>query len=399
MNTTSISVWFGRGLAGAAVALLMLCTGCNRDNVKVYHVENDDTVAPPTPPAPAAPAAPAAGNAANTVPSSVTPSTPQVNFTLPAGWQQTSPSEMRVASFTIPNTGGRPADVGVIPMPAGGQDLQLVNMWRQQMQLPATTEAEAEEIVEPVTIGDTSGKLFDIPSDAPLIDGKSRARILVAMMTQDQTSWFFKMDGEASFVEAQKPAFIQFLKSISLSAPATASTMDSGQLPPSHPAIPGLTMDGTTTPNPDTGSPKPVWSVPSGWQEAPLSEFLIAKYAVTGPGDTKAEVNVSALAGEGGGVLANVNRWRRQLGLDAVEDANLPKVVSSLDTGGNQAAMVDFTGTDAKTSQPARLVGVILPLGDQTWFYKLMGDPNLVAQQKDAFVKFIQSARYPDAAH
>ncbi len=59
--------------------------------------------------------------------------------------------------------------------------------------------------------------------------------------------------------------------------------------------------------------------------------------------------------------------------------------------------IVDFAGTDSKTGKPARLVGAIVPQNGQTWFYKLMGDEPVVSQQKDAFIKFIQSAKYPDA--
>jgi hypothetical protein len=58
---------------------------------------------------------------------------------------------------------------------------------------------------------------------------------------------------------------------------------------------------------------------------------------------------------------------------------------------------VDFTGTDSKTGKPARLIGVIVPQNGQTWFYKLMGDEQIVTQQKDAFIKFIQSANYANA--
>ena len=76
--------------------------------------------------------------------------------------------------------------------------------------------------------------------------------------------------------------------------------------------------------------------------------------------------------------------------------AALDQLVSPVNTGGTPASLVDFTGTDAKTGKPARLVGVMLPLAGQTWFYKLMGDESVVARQKDAFIKFIQSARYPD---
>jgi hypothetical protein len=214
------------------------------------------------------------------------------------------------------------------------------------------------------------------------------------MSTRGSTSWFFKMVGEESFVEAQKPVFIQFLKSISYSDVAAPGGMDMSQLPPSHPDVQGMTP--AAAPAADSGD-KPTWAVPAGWQTAPLSQFLLAKFAIAGTGDAKAEVNVSALAGEGGGLLANANRWRRQLGLTPFEPADLTAATTTFDASGSQASVVDFTGTDAKTGKPARLVGVVLPVGGQTWFYKLMGDNDVVTQQKDAFVHFIQSAKYPDA--
>jgi hypothetical protein len=395
MNTTSFPFRYQPWLAGMTLIAAIFAAGCNRDNVKVYHVEKDDSV---TPPPVVTPAAAAPNNSTGLMPAAGASAAPQLTYTLPTGWQETAPGQMRVASFSVANPAGKPADVGVIPMPAGPQDIQLVNMWRQQMQLPATTDAEADKGTEDVSIGDASGKLFDIPSEAALIDGKSRARILVAMTTQGQTSWFFKMVGEESFVESQKSGFLQFLKSVSFTSATAPATPDMSQLPPSHPAVPGLDMGATATAVPAAdAADKPTWTVPAGWQEAPLSQFLIAKYTVAGTGDAKADINISSLANEGGGVLPNVNRWRRQLGLDAVTDNDLPTLVSTIDASGVQASVVDFTGTDAKTGQSARLIGVILPLGGQTWFYKLMGDNNVVAQQKDAFTKFIQSAKYPDA--
>jgi hypothetical protein len=373
------------------ITLAAFSAGCN-DNVKVYHVTQDDATPPTAPPPPAK---------ATTTPTPLDPGTlsqptriaaPQIKYSLPDGWGETTPGNMRVASFVVTNSAGSPADVGVIPMPMTGEEFQLVNMWRSQMQLPATTEVEAGKLATTVTVGDSEGKLYDIPSELALIDGKLRARTLVAMSTRGSMSWFFKMVGEESFVEAQKPVFLQFLKSVSFSDLAAPSAMDLSQLPPSHPALPSLTPE----PGADPGD-KPTWTIPAGWQTAPLTQFLIAKFAITTTDDTKAEINVSALAGEGGGLLANANRWRRQLGLALLTQDDLNKLVSTFDANGNQALLVDFSGTDAKTSKPARLIGVVLPVASQTWFYKLMGDETLVVQQKDAFIKFIQSAKYPDA--
>ncbi len=72
-------------------------------------------------------------------------------------------------------------------------------------------------------------------------------------------------------------------------------------------------------------------------------------------------------------------------------------MAQTLDVPGGKATLVDFTGTDAKTGAPTRLVGAIVSQNDQTWFYKLMGDKEVVARQKNAFTKFIQSANYANA--
>jgi hypothetical protein len=56
-----------------------------------------------------------------------------------------------------------------------------------------------------------------------------------------------------------------------------------------------------------------------------------------------------------------------------------------------------MTGTDAKTGKKSRLIGVVAPQSGNTWFYKLMGDEQIVEQQKEAFTKFIQSAKFSNA--
>ena len=340
--------------------MVVLLAGCGRDNVKVYHVVKDDS----TPP-----------DETITLEQNSTLQ-PQLQWTLPSGWQEKAPSQMRIASFAVTNADGQIADVGVIPLPAGENELDLVNMWRDQLQLPALTN---ETAAESVSVGNDSAKLFEVNSDAPLIDGKFRARILVAELTRGATSWFFKMRGEDSFVASQKENFLQFLKSVSFVQNAPAQISDAP-----------ITQNESAT---------SIWSIPSGWQQLPPSEFLAAKFLIQGDGNTKAEVNVSALAGEGGGLLANVNRWRGQLGLDPLKsEVELAHIIPSMDLpGGGHLTIVDFTGTDSKTGKPARLIGAIVPQNRQTWFYKLMGDETVVAQQKDTFIKFIQSANYANA--
>jgi hypothetical protein len=114
---------------------------------------------------------------------------------------------------------------------------------------------------------------------------------------------------------------------------------------------------------------------------------------VPDPSQPKAEVTVSVLGGDGGGVLANINRWRRQLNLDPVEQATLWQVVRSLAVPGRNGVLVDMSGQNTN-GQPTRILGAILPQQDQIWFYKMMGDPATVQQQTNAFVQFVQTAKY-----
>ena len=276
-----------------------MAAGCGRDNVKVYHVDTSDT-ATPTPPAIAAPPA----GMPTTMPDGlVTPDNsgqPSLHYTLPAGWETKAPSPMRVASFGI-SQDGKQADVSVIPLGGmAGTDPANVNRWRGQVGLGKLDDAELAKLAEKVTIGEQPADLYDLAGISP---GSGDAeRIVGVILHRDDTSWFFKMTGDAGLVEQQKPAFVALLKSVQFGAPAAVpAAMDMSQLPPSHPPIGGMNPNLPAS-GADAGG-KPAWTVPAGWQAGPLAQFLIAKYVIAGDGGAEAAVNVSSLAGDGGGLL------------------------------------------------------------------------------------------------
>jgi hypothetical protein len=252
-------------------------------------------------------------------------------------------------------------------------ELNNLNMWRGELQLPPATKADSE----PVTIGPGQGKLYEIS------DGKTPGRIIVAVLDRDGTSWYFKMRGGDPVVREQKPAFLEFLKSVSFPA-APAMAMADPQA-------------GMTEQTPAQGGAASGAAVPAGWTEIPNPQMLLAKYVIQGNGDAKADVNVSMLAGQGGGVMMNITRWRGQLGLPPLSEEDFSKQAQIVDLAGAKATVVDMTGTDARTGKKARMVGVIAPQAGETWFYKLMGDEQTVGQQKDTFMKFIQTAKFSNA--
>ncbi len=199
-------------LRGAAGALLISAlAGCDRDEPKVYRIPKDD--APPVEAAPT-PTPPPQAVSAPPDTSAPAPSAPRLKYQLPEGWQEKPPSEMRVASFTATGPDGQSADIGVIPLPISGRDLELVNMWRSQVQLPATSDPSAVGQAEPVTIGAEQGRLFTFVSEQPMV-GPDRKRVMVAMLTRGGMSWFFRVDGPDAFVASEKKKFLLFLQSVS----------------------------------------------------------------------------------------------------------------------------------------------------------------------------------------
>jgi hypothetical protein len=142
--------------------------------------------------------------------------------------------------------------------------------------------------------------------------------------------------------------------------------------------------------------PRPEWTVPEGWAEVPNPQMLLAKFRVTGEAGAVLDVNVSVEEGDGGGLQGNVNRWQGQLGLDPTPAGEMARLVTRLEVAGAQAALVDLSGTNAMSGQPARIIGAVLSRDGRTWFYKLMGPAPLAAREREAFLKFVQSARYPN---
>lgn len=374
---------------GAAVFLLL--AGCGRDGVKVYHVDASDSVATTPPPVVATAPVAMPSSMPNGLPAPDNSGLPKLKYVLPEGWKEKAPSQLRVASFQILEN-DKMADISVIPLGgSAGGDVANVNRWRGQVGQPPLDEAQLKQSAESVQAADQPAELYDIAGTEP--GSGDETRILGAILHTDAATWYFKMTGDSALVEKNKAAFVAFLKSVEFQSSNETPSSEAAQLPASHPAIPGLTPGMSAEP---AGASKPQWTVPAGWQEGELAQFLVARYVIAGPGETSAAVNVSELDGTGGGLLPNLNRWRSQLAQPAITDDDAAKL-PTFDASGSKAVVADFTGTDARTGKPARLIGVVLPLNGQTWFYKLMGDPNLVAQQKETLIQFVQSAQYPAA--
>src|ERR1051326_6525441 len=250
---------------------------------------------------------------------------PQLKWKTPDGWEEVPPGEMRVASFKVTGKDGKQADVSVIPLPGvAGGDLSNVNRWRGQVGQAAVSEEELKKLAQAVELAGQPAALYEQNGENP--NGEP-TRNLAVIQHREGTAWFFKMTGDNDFVAQQKPVFIDFLKSVQF---------ETGEAMTAQPAAP------------PSSAGKPRWETPPAWKEVPGGQFLVAKFTIAGEGTSQAAVNVSSSAGDGGGLVANVNRWRKQIGLSELSSDELAKGARAIETTSGKASFAGRGGREPR---------------------------------------------------
>ena len=95
--------------------------------------------------------------------------------------------------------------------------------------------------------------------------------------------------------------------------------------------------------------------------------------------------------------LANVNRWRAEIGLAPVDKAALAKITQSIVVDGQAATYMPAIPDASKTEESAAgqaTLGAMVPHGDRVWFFKIKGDRDLVAAEQERFKDFLKSVRF-----
>ncbi|MBI4376179.1 MAG: hypothetical protein HY549_06975 [Elusimicrobia bacterium] len=126
------------------------------------------------------------------------------------------------------------------------------------------------------------------------------------------------------------------------------------------------------------------WKAPEGWKEEPGSGMRVASFRTP----LGAELSVVSLPGEAGGALANVNRWRGQLGLKEIAAEGLASSSRKLGTPIGEALLVDI---NPNRKAGLRMLAAILSFRDQSWFFKMTGDSKAVEQAASGFESFLRS--------
>jgi hypothetical protein len=95
------------------------------------------------------------------------------------------------------------------------------------------------------------------------------------------------------------------------------------------------------------------WTLPEGWHEEKAGSADRYATLCIGKAEPHLELTVTRLEGEGGGVLANVNRWRGQMGLEPLAESELPRQTERRDVAGTPVTVVSLEGPRRPSSGPA----------------------------------------------
>ncbi|MBP8131524.1 MAG: hypothetical protein KA184_18240 [Candidatus Hydrogenedentes bacterium] len=141
------------------------------------------------------------------------------------------------------------------------------------------------------------------------------------------------------------------------------------------------------------------WDTPEGWEELPPTQMRQANFRIAG--DPATECYLSVLGGEGGGLLANINRWRGQMSFEPMDEAALAALPRKTLLG-KEAAYVSMRGTyqgmqGDRNEADYMMLALAAVQGGQSYFVRLTGPASVVEQETARFEAFCESLREAQA--
>lgn len=266
--------------------------------------------------------------------------TPQ--YELPEGWKKSAGPPPRYETIAISDT-DPPLEVSISSLPFSASDPEEYlranfNRWRGQLGM---APLEGANWLEEAT---SRNELLTVPTGT----------LTVTMVNLTGATKEF---GKSRILGA-------------IVLPPGGAATDSGNSPPKS-ASPAAPLS---------------YELPEGWtRSAGNAMRLVSLEATTASG--KVDISVTLLPG-GGDLLSNVNRWRQQVKLDPVEEAELKKSLEELAVDGRKSSYMLVAGSEQA------ILAAIVPEGDAKWFFKMQGPKQAVEAEQDHFRQFLQSVKF-----
>lgn len=130
-------------------------------------------------------------------------------------------------------------------------------------------------------------------------------------------------------------------------------------------------------------------AAPDGWTPLDPGPMRKGSWKVIA-GGASAELAVTAFPGDVGGRMANINRWRGQLGLEP-GTAEMYDAIQVAPVGDAQGELVGIWSKDRSRATLA----IMARKGETSWFLKLTGDAAAVEAARADLLKFAAETRLP----
>ena len=343
--------------------------GCDR-NEPVAHYE-----AAKDPPATAPALAPAAQEAGAT-------SGVPFKWEVPAGWKDLGAKDMRAATFQV--SAQPPVELTVIPLGKEAGDLTAnVNRWEGQLGLPPSPKDQLEKVVRHA---DVNGLHIDLVDLASPESASPRQRMLAAIVPHAGRVWFFKVQGPHELVSGQKQNFDAFIASLN---PVGATDAHAGHDHAGH------DHDAHGAASAPVALTIKNFKAPAEWRELPKQEPPRVRAFEIGSGEKKADFVITKFGqNNAGSFLDNINRWRGQVGLAPVADAQQAQMTEIAVGPDGPGVLVEFHNPDNKK----RMYVAIASGGADLWFFKMTGPDDVVEGQRKNLEAFMKSLEFAAAS-
>jgi hypothetical protein len=153
------------------------------------------------------------------------------------------------------------------------------------------------------------------------------------------------------------------------------------------PAPPQPTASTPTAPAASASAADWPWTAPEPWRVVPGERPMrLATYEIrdeSGP----IEVAITRFPGDVGGMLANINRWRGQIGLGPINQADIPAMLTTFENPGFNGATMLLEGPQ----QHMLAASIHEPGADRTWFVRVTTTPEAAARVREQFDSFARS--------
>lgn len=346
-----------------AIVLFAGLVGCEKSGVKVYEVPGDQS------------------RAEDEV----------IEYEVPTGWREMPGSGPTGAAFAISTSSGSRLEASFRKFnDMSGSEAFVLNMIRGEAQLPEITDENlVREAMTSIRIGDSYGMAFEATGSEDVEDFQGKMRTIVAMLHRGGVTWFFKYTGNVSESQKSESNYREWLSGINFVSSGKVST---GMMT-------GTGMSGGVQPGKNAAQTEnadmPRWEVPEGWESRAPGNMVLARFSMKGE-NGQAEVTISRFPGDVGGLVPNLNRWRRQVNLGPVNGEEVEEFVRDLEVDGNKARLIDMSKPADGQSQGLIAVWDFRSgeEGGVSWFYKLQGEFSTVQECSGRFMSFIESIKY-----